>query len=160
MDPNFKELLEKLSQVQISTSFLSEPISNLNPPPAISVTEEESIATVVKMMQEHDKGSVLVINDDQQVVGIFSERDVLKRVMLSGLDLEATKITAVMTALPDVEKMENPVAIALRRMVYENFRHLPIVDDDGRALGIVSVKDIIKFVHDELVKQLLFAEAG
>lgn len=160
MDPNFQELLDKLKQIKISTAFLSEKISELKPAKAITVTEDMTVKKVIGILQEADIGAVVVVTADEQVVGIFSERDVLKRVCLSGIDIETAKITSVMTALPEVEKLSNPVAIALRRMVYENFRHLPIVDENGKAVAVISVKDIIKFVHDELVKQLLFAEVS
>jgi CBS domain-containing protein len=92
------------------------------------------------MMKERRVGSVLVVNDYGALVGIFTGRDAVERVLALGKSASRTLLTQVMTPNPDTMAPDKTAIDALRIMWDGGFRHVPIVRD-GRVLGVVSRGD-------------------
>jgi len=91
-------------------------------------------------MRERGVGAVLVVNDDSRLIGIFTGRDAICRVLAEGRNAGETTLVEVMTADPDTMPSTHQAIEALRLMQDARFRHLPIVDD-GKVVGIVSRGD-------------------
>ena len=109
-------------------------------PPA---TAEKS-ATVLEaalLMKEQGKGALLVV-DDKRLIGIFTERDALLRVIAARRDPGTTRLAEVMTPQPQTMHPDEPFLKALRIMHKRGFRHLPVVEH-GRPLGVVSARDAL-----------------
>ena len=103
-----------------------------------------SITTVVeaaRLMKHHNVGALLVV-DHTRLIGIFTERDALFRLLAEGRDPHATRLAEVMTAQPQTIHPDEPFVRALRMMHEGNFRHLPVVEFD-RPIGVVSVRDAL-----------------
>jgi CBS domain-containing protein len=103
-----------------------------------------SITTVVeaaRLMKRHDIGALLVV-DHARLIGIFTERDALFRVIAEGRDPEATPLHEVMTRDPRTISPDRPFGHALHIMYEGGFRHVPVVRD-GRAIGVVSARDAL-----------------
>ncbi|MEB3851837.1 MAG: CBS domain-containing protein [Desulfurococcales archaeon] len=92
-------------------------------------------------MAENNIGSVLVV-EGGRLVGIITERDVI-RLLAAGRPL-TEKLGDVMTRDPVTVKPDTPLIVALARMVEYNIRHLPVVDEKGRPVGVLSVRDVIR----------------
>ena len=115
----------------------------------ISAGPDESVASGARRMVEHRIGALLVV-EDGRLVGIFSERDLLKRVVAEGKDPAATRIGEVCsTNVATVSETADPATCA-RLIRDRGFRHLPVVDDDGSPVGILSARDFLQHVADEL----------
>jgi len=115
----------------------------------ISTGPEESVASGARRMAEHRIGALLVV-EDGRLVGIFSERDLLKRVVAEGRDPQTTKIGDVCsTNVATVSESADPATCA-RLIRDRGFRHLPVVDDDGSPVGILSARDFLQHIADEL----------
>ena len=111
--------------------------------PAAHVTAVAPDATVtyaVCLMNHHDVGAVLVMEGDR-LTGIFTERDVLRRVIEPGLDPSITRIHEVCTAKPHTIAGDESAERAIDVMVDGPFRHLPVVEN-GRVRGILSMRDL------------------
>ncbi len=109
-------------------------------------------------MAERGVGAIMVV-EDLQLVGIFTERDVATRVVAAGLDPDATKLGQVMTPNPDTLKPTATVRDALDLMKMHGYRHLPVVQ--GRKLvGIVSIRDLYNTVMDQLEADILLLAEG
>ena len=93
-----------------------------------------------KRMAENSCGSILVM-DEGRMAGIFTERDVMVRVVAAGRDPAKTKLREVMTADPDTIGADEPVTTAVRRMDEGAYRHLPVVEG-GEVVGVLSIRDI------------------
>ena len=109
-------------------------------PPIVSA----SITTVVEAaqtMKRHNIGALLVV-DHTRLIGIFTERDALFRLLAEGRDPHTTLLADVMTAQPQTIHPDEPFVRALRMMYEGKFRHLPVVEFD-RPLGVVSVRDAL-----------------
>ncbi len=102
----------------------------------------ESVLDAVKRMDELGIGALPVVDDKGNLVGIFTERDLLRRVVAKGRDPAKTRIEEVMTPNPVTVRPSDSVEEAKRLMARIKARHLPVVDENGRLVGIVSIKDI------------------
>lgn len=123
--------------------LIREPIGKSDPRPAVCVNPRTSVADAIALMKRHGMGCVLV-EAERRLVGIFTERDVLFRVVGSGLDPAYTPVSQVMTADPETLTMHDELAWVLNLMAVGGFRHVPIVDDDGRPVAVFSVKHIVE----------------
>ena len=99
-------------------------------------------------------GGVAVLDDAGHVLGIFTERDVLIKLALSRRDPSATPILEVMTTGVETAKPGITAGEALSLMMEHHFRHLPIVDDGGRLLGILSLRNLLQWRTDDLGREL------
>lgn len=127
-----------------------EPVSSLNPRAPISVERSTSLAKAIRQMNRHNIGCLLVTDRGDRLVGIFTERDVLMRVAGLVEDLTQVTVSDYMTAAPIALKPELPIAHALNLMSDHGFRHLPLVDDQNRPEGIVSFRDVVRFLKQNL----------
>lgn len=109
----------------------------------VTVPPDTKVRAAALLMREKRVGAVLV-TDGGLLVGIFTERDALCRVLAAGLDPDATEVRAVMTRDPATATPDQPFAHALHTMNDGGFRHLPVVQG-GRAVGMVSIRDAIGF---------------
>src|SRR5262249_49733499 len=105
----------------------------------------QTVADAVERMRRHKVGCVLVVSDGQRLAGIFTERDLLRRVLAPGRPL-SLPLSACMTPGPVVVYPNEPIGAAVRRMEEGGYRHLPVVDPAGRPLGILSVKRIVHYL--------------
>ena len=104
----------------------------------------QSVLETVRAMVERNIGAVPVLHNNQ-LVGIFSERDLMKRVVAEGLDTRSTCLAEVMTDDPLTVNMHENVETCMALMRRHNFRHIPVCHE-GQLVGIVSLRDIL--LHD------------
>lgn len=127
--------------------------------PPLSIDASASLADALRLMREQRRGYVLAI-ESGQLAGIFTERDVLMKVAGNPLNLERTPVSAYMTRDPVTLPASAGVAFALNHMIIEGYRHVPIVDDEGRPVGVVSMRDIIEYLCDFLRRDILNLPPG
>ncbi len=109
----------------------------------ISVPETATVLEAVKTMVKERIGAVVVMKG-KRMTGIFSERDVLDKVVLARLDAKKTPVSAVMTAHVVVLAAPGDDALASATMAENHIRHLPIVDDKKKVVGIVSLRHVMQ----------------
>lgn len=113
----------------------------------IAVTPEDAVLEAIKRMAEHRIGAVLVMRGDE-LVGIASERDYARKVILQGRSSKDTPVSAIMTS-PVVTVSPNDTVNACMELVTERrIRHLPVVKG-GRVIGVISIGDLVKAVIDD-----------
>lgn len=100
-----------------------------------------TVQQAARLMAEQRIGALLIV-DGGHLVGIFSERDALNRVLAKALDPATTTLAEVMTPNPRTTPIDKPLAYALHIMHAEGFRHMPVTDGD-RPVGMVSVRDAL-----------------
>ena len=106
-----------------------------------------TVAEAVREMNEHKVGAVLVMND-QRLAGIFTERDVLRRVVGGNLDPNVTPITQVMTTEVLTVAPSTTVQQVLDLFTEKRCRHLPVVDD-GKLVGLISIGDVSRWMANQ-----------
>lgn len=108
----------------------------------VRVTPETTLGEVVATLRDKGRGAVLV-EEKGNIVGIFSERDVMLRVDHGDSSWARRPVREVMTRAPRTIREDEPIENALNLMLTGGHRHLPIVDAAGALLGIVSIRDLL-----------------
>jgi len=121
---------------------------------AASVSVEATAEQAIRTMLDRHVGAVAVIDETHLVAGIFTERDVLRRLALGDHDLRKAAVREVMTTPVEMATRATTAGEALATMVEHHYRHLPIVDDDGRLLGMLSIRNLLQARIDTLTGQL------
>ena len=114
--------------------------------PLIHVAPEQSVRAVARMMSDRNIGAVAVL-ESGRLVGVFSERDIMSRVVAAGLNPDSTPISKVMTRDLVVGNPKDDVDAALQKMHAVNCRHLPVVDE-GNLIGMISIRDLLQVDDD------------
>ncbi len=104
----------------------------------------ETVYDAVVSMTRKRCGAI-AIADKGEFVGIFTERDLLARVVAQGRDVETTKISEVMSKNIETATPKDSALLCMGRMDHGRFRHMPVVDDQGELIGMLSQRDFITF---------------
>ena len=119
-----------------------------------AVNPETSAADAIQLMLEHRVGAVTVIDEHRVIAGIFTERDVLRKFALSGRDPAKTRVADLMTAPVILATPDTSPGEAFSIMMERHFRHLPVVDDRGRLIAMLSIRNLLEWRVDELTDRL------
>jgi CBS domain-containing protein len=121
---------------------------------AFALLGDELVSTAVKTMAEKNIGSVVIVDKTGKVQGIVTERDLLRRLLGANLDQNTTTLLAVMTRDPQVASVDDEDLDWLRLMSNKRFRHLPIVDTEGKLVNVMSQGDFVSHSWPELLTML------
>jgi len=127
-----------------------------------SIPSDASVYSGIEMMADKRVGALLVI-DDGHLVGIVSERDYARKVILQGKSSKDTFIREIMTPSPITIDCDTSVDEAMRMMTENRIRHLPVVDSEGHVAGVLSIGDLVKWIvtsQDETIAHLEHYMAG
>jgi signal-transduction protein with cAMP-binding, CBS, and nucleotidyltransferase domain len=125
----------------LTGDVLDQPIRILEPREAVLVRSSASVA----MLNDRNAGCLLVMENDR-LAGIFTDRDIVRRVLPTGIALGDIAVREYMTPAPEVLSPDDPIAFALNRILNGGFRHVPLLDDARRPVGVVSIRDVVNFV--------------
>jgi len=117
---------------------------------SLLATVEDAVLT----MTNKNVGAVAVIDEQGIVAGMFTERDVLTKFALSGCDPKTTPVRELMSPIVEMATEATTPSEALAVMLERHYRHMPIVDDHGKVLGICSIRNILEARVDDLLAQL------
>jgi len=133
---------------------LDQPLRTVALRQPLCLDSSRSVAEAIRMMRDNRNGSVLVTSCGR-LVGIFTERDVLNKLALGEVDPKTSLLGDFMRADPETLTPDSPMTYALNVMVLGGFRHIPLVDDEARPVGIVSVRDIVNYLVDQFPDKVL-----
>jgi CBS domain-containing protein len=120
-----------------------------------SVEPNVTVYHAIQMMCEKNIGGLL-ITDNNRLVGIFTERDYARKLILKGKSSKETKIKEIMTENPVTVSEDNSIEDCMKLLVDRHIRHLPVVTD-GKLMGMISIGDVVRHVIDEqksIIEQL------
>ena len=120
----------------------------------ITAPGNTTVIAAARLMKENHVGAVIVVEDDGSLAGVFTERDALFRVIAEGRDVQATRLTDVMTRNPQTIHPDKPFADALHVMYEGGFRHVPVVEN-GRPVGMISARDALGPELEDFIYELL-----
>lgn len=115
-----------------------------------------TVSSAARLMKDSNIGALMVVDEDK-LVGVFTERDGLFRVLAERLDPASTPLAAVMTRNPQTISPTNGFTVALQMMHDGRYRHLPVVEE-GRVVGVVSVRDALGPELEAFVYEMLRQE--
>ena len=130
-------------------------LSDLSLRTPVRVRPDTQLFEVVGKLREFRCGSAVVEDADGTLLGIFTERDLMNRVDHRSFAWHTQPVSQVMTAHPTCVTRDESLAGALERMSTGGFRHLPIVDANGHATGLVSIRDILNYIVEHYPAEFL-----
>jgi CBS domain-containing protein len=130
--------------MELSRNLKIDSVARLLPGPPHQVEADRPVADAVAAMREHRVGCLLITHHGK-LVGIFTERDLLTKVLAPGLGL-SVPLRECMTANPVTVGPREPVRAAVQKMQDGGYRHLPVVDEENRPVGILSAKKIVRYL--------------
>lgn len=136
-----KQLQSQFAQQAVESQSLNTRLQDLIKRPAIAVTENTAILDAIRIMADEETGSVIVVNDQQTPIGLMTQTDVVRRVILGGVSLQ-NSIAEVMTVPPAVLQQSATAYDAMLAMAAHGIRHLIIIDDGGKLTGVISERDL------------------
>jgi CBS domain-containing protein len=122
----------------------------------ITAPKSVSVGEAARLMKSHNVGAILVVDGDK-LVGVFTERDALFRVVAEGRDANTTELGAVMTPNPRTIEADSLFTLALQMMYEGGFRNVPVVEN-GRPVGLVSARDALGPELKDFVYEMLRQE--
>jgi len=123
-----------------------------------SVRHDWTVLDVARYMSERNIGAVAVLDDKGRVVGMFSERDLMTRVVAVGQDPRRVRVAEVMSRNVQTARLDDTLEECMQKMREHRCRHLPVVEND-RLLGMISMRDIIEFQLMDREQQIEFMRA-
>ena len=144
----------KKDRRQLDACTLDRPVRTLPLRKPICLETSAKVKEAIELMRANKTGSVLVTRNGR-LAGIFTERDILNRMALGEVDPSQATLEEVMRSNPEVLSPEAPMAYALNLMSVGGFRHVPLVDEEGRAVAVVSVRDIVDCLVDHFPDKVL-----
>jgi len=133
---------------------LKQMLAAKNRPLAV-VTPADSVFHALSLMAMHDVGALLVL-EGEHLVGIFTERDYARKLILHGKSSKETLVSEIMSGKVAYVTLSATVDECMALMTEKHFRHLPVLSDDGEVIGIVSIGDLVKATISN--QQFLIAE--
>ena len=121
--------------------------------PPITIVPSATVRDLATLLVKHKVGAALVLDAEGLLIGIVSERDIVGRVVATSADPDKTSVADIMTKEVRTARASDTPESALQTMVVGHFRHLPIVDDAGKAVGTLSVRHLLREEVGELSRR-------
>ena len=145
---------------KLEEALLSNAVKLLAPSEPIRLIPDTSVEEAVAKMVDNRRAAVVIVDAENHLTGIFTERDVLTRVMRQRRNPEQTKLAEVMTPDPETLAPDDRICYAVNRMHVGGHRSIPLVDADHRPLGIVTVNDVVKWLAEIFPEAVLNLRPG
>ena len=114
-----------------------------------SIQPNDTVFDALSVLVNKNVGALVVLSENDKVLGIFSERDYARRVILKGRASKETLIREIMTENPFTVSEDDSIQDCMVKMTDKHIRHLPVTDDQQRLVGMISIGDVVKYVIDE-----------
>lgn len=129
-------------------SVMEDNLSHLDQMVTLTVSPRESALEVARRMKEAHTGCALVLDDEGKLVGIFTEHDVLRKLVGAGGVAQDVPVSQLMSGNPESLRESDSVAAALNKMAMGRYRHVPIARNDG-SYSVASIKSVLKYIAQE-----------
>ncbi len=132
--------------MELARNLRVDSVSRLEPTAPHRVEASQLVQDAVDLMREEHVGCLLVCQQGK-LIGVFTERDLMCRVLGVGKPL-SIPIGEVMTGDPVTVSAKDPIRVAIRKMQHGGYRHLPVVDENSRPTGVLSVKRVVHYLAE------------
>jgi len=139
----------KIQEMLKATGFKSQAL--------ITVGPDEFVSAAIQKLAENNKGALPVCNDKDELVGIITERDIVRKCFVRGEDFINKKITDIMTKQVVIAALDDDLDYAIDTMKKEKIRHIPIADGK-RVVGIISMRDVLGFRYEETQSEIKYMQ--
>jgi CBS domain-containing protein len=154
VDEELGQMYEEGGQKKVlDSSTFRQPIKRLRVGKPVTLAPTQTVAEALAVMRQKRIGCVVVTEKDR-LKGILTERDILLKVA-GNAGSDAKAVREIMTPDPEVFQPEDSIAFVLNAMHVGGYRHVPVVDEGGKPIAVISVKDIVGFILDHFAEDVL-----
>ena len=129
-------------------SVMEDNLSHLEQEETLLVSPEASALEVARWMKEAQTGCALILDDQGELVGIFTEHDVMSKLIGRADDAQDVAVSELMSRNPEALREMDSVAAALNKMALGRYRHVPVAKDNGHY-SVTSIKSVLKYIAQE-----------
>jgi CBS domain-containing protein len=122
-------------------------------PAPLTFPADATVKDAVAEMAARDYGSVVIVDAENRVEGVLTERDIVKRLVNQGRDAGSVRLEEIMTRNPRTAQADDDMIDWLRMMSNERFRRLPVVDEDGKLITVLTQGDFVSYTWPDLMRQ-------
>lgn len=137
----------------VEEGLLKHRVRHLLPRAPLTVGPKVKVREVLRLMVDHSVGCVVVVDPGEKPLGVFTERDALLKLNTRAAELGDRPVSDFMTPSPQTLALSAKLAFAVQRMDQGGFRHVPIVDEEGRVSGVISVRDILRYFTEKMTAE-------
>jgi CBS domain-containing protein len=130
---------------RVERSLMEDQVLVMRPATPITISPTATLAQAIRLMLDRNVGALLVVDDDGRLLGIFSERDLLKKIAGLTDDYAELPVSQFMTAKPETVGLTDTLNVVLNKMDGGGYRHVPVVDE-GKPVNILSVRDMLRHI--------------
>jgi CBS domain-containing protein len=145
---------------KLQSAFLSDTVKLLAPSEPIRARPDTTVHEAISQMADKRRAAVVVVDAEGRLTGIFTERDLLRRVAVPGRDPRQTRLGEVMTPGPESLAPNDLIAYAISRLHHASYRTIPLVDAERRPIGIMTVNDIVQWLAELFPEAILNVRPG
>lgn len=131
----------------------------VKPTELTATTPDSSAENAAKAMRQANVAAILVMGDGDKLIGILTERDLARRLVAENKSPAETRVGDIMTANPDTLAPNDRASDALELMLTRRYRHLPVQDEAGKCIAMVSIRDLYQAVKEGLEENIRETEA-
>jgi predicted transcriptional regulator len=139
---------EATSGPKVEYSLTTDRVSVLQPKKPLTANVDISLAEAIRLLKETNVGFLALVDGEGKLAGVFTEGDVFTKVACNVEDLGGAKVRDYMTTNVTTIKADTTIAYALHLMSIHHFRHVPIVDDEGRPTGVISFRSVVHYLRE------------
>ena len=151
MDTVLTGIMRSIHQLTGEAMRIKDRIEFKTKPPVLTFKSDDMVMDAVKAMSEKNYGAIVIIDGVQKPIGIVTERDFMRRLLLNNLDPNTTPLSRIMTSDLRVVTENDKIVECIRMMSNERFRHLPVVDQEGKLVSLVSQGDFVSYTWPQLL---------
>ena len=134
----------------VERGLLRDRISGLTPKTPIVARSSDTVGEVLSMMVQRGLGCMFILDNQGSLVGVFSERDALLRIDAADHNAYDQPISSVMTPSPEGLDVSSKISFAVQRMDLGSYRHVPIMGENKKLDGVISVRDILGYLSKKM----------
>ncbi len=162
-----KRLLDEEDQIRLEeteairkkenlfTINLNMPLKELTLSHTVTVNHKVTILEVLKIFKDNDISSVLIANDENNIVGLFTETDLVKKIILEDIDISKACIKDYMASDPEVLNIDDPLSFALNKFANRIIKNIPIKSDNNEINYMLSISDVVDFIATNAMELVL-----
>jgi CBS domain-containing protein len=145
---------------KLEGALLSDTVRLLAPSEPIKCRVDTTVHDAISEMADKRRAAVVIVDEGGRLIGIFTERDLLRRVAVPGRDPRRTLLREVMTTEPEALGPDDLIAYAVNRLHHASYRTIPLVDAERRPIGIMTVNDIVQWLAEHFPEAVLNRRPG
>jgi CBS domain-containing protein len=145
---------------ELRDSLFNDQVRALDPSEPIALPADATVREAIGQMVAKRRAGVVAVDEQGRLVGIFTERDVLTRVVAAGLNVDATALGEVMTRNPEALSPADRICYAVHCMSVAGYRTIPLIDEQRRPTGIVTVNDVLRWLAGMFPEEVLNLRPG